>query len=85
MREGSRTTKRSTSERGKATRQRSWTTSQSRKQERKKQQDAAHKRNLEAGITPWQKAKAERYVRRAVKHEAWERKQNEGVPTAHGK
>lgn len=62
--------KRASNTRKKETRVSCWVTGERRKEERRKIQDAAAKRNREARargeLTPWQAAKAARHSRRAA-------------------
>ena len=67
--------KRMSNSRVKDRRARSYNRGLTRKQERRKRQEEAHKRNVAAGTTPWQQAKAARYVARAPKREAWLKRQ----------
>lgn len=47
---------------------------QARKQARRDAQEAAHKRNRDAGITLWQQAEMKRAARRAPLREQWLRR-----------
>lgn len=59
-----------------AARARSVAARQTRKKQNKLTNDARHKANLErGGLTPWQEAKAKRFVSRAPKRLEWERRQ----------